>query len=126
MNFDAFCSDILNSDPMIRYTALLNKSGEKISGISRQNMTPLLNEDEQKMELYHAGQRWETRKYLDHKIGKAKYSFTEYEKIKRVTFPVDDRHLLLVSMEPNANHLEVVDKILKIILKNNLPDMQAK
>ena len=109
----------MNSDPLIRYTALLDRSGEKISGGYRPNLIPLLSEEEQKMELYHAGQRWESRNYLNHKIGRAKYSITEYEKIKRVTFPVDERHLLLVSMEVNAPHSEIVGKILEMILKNN-------
>ena len=109
----------MNADQMIRFTAVLNRNGEKISGGHRPNLTPLLTEDEQKMELYHAGQRWETRNYMDHKMGKAKYSMTEYDKIKRATFPLDERHILLVSMDSNSQHQEIINNIMGLILKNN-------
>jgi hypothetical protein len=37
----------------------------------------------------------------------------EYEKIKRITFPLDLDHLLLVTTEVDAEHVKVIDRILQ-------------
>jgi hypothetical protein len=36
----------------------------------------------------------------------------EYEKIKRVTIPIDENHLLLVTMEVIADHNSIIKQIL--------------
>lgn len=38
---------------------------------------------------------------------------TEYEKIKRITFPLGRDHLLLVTTEVAGDHVKVIDNILK-------------
>ena len=119
MDFTKFCDDVMSLDSNIRFSMILNKNGEKVTGDHRKDITPLLNEDEQKMELFHAGQRWASRQNLIHRIGKAKYSITEYEKVKRITFPVDDKHLLLVSTEVTSDHQKTINSILNLITKIN-------
>ena len=109
----------MGSDNMIRYSAVLDKNGQKVSGGYRAGLDPLLSDEEQKMELYHAGQRWESRKNLIHKIGKAQFSLTEYDKIKRIAFPVDKKHLLLVSAEREADHNNIIGTIRNLILQND-------
>jgi hypothetical protein len=37
----------------------------------------------------------------------------EYEKIKRITFPLDPDHLLLVTTEVDADHTKIIENILK-------------
>jgi hypothetical protein len=39
----------------------------------------------------------------------------EYEKIKRITAPLDNDHLLLVTTEVDADHQSVIAKVLKLI-----------
>jgi len=39
----------------------------------------------------------------------------EYEKIKRITAPLDNDHLLLVTTEVDADHQNVIAKVLKLI-----------
>ena len=40
----------------------------------------------------------------------------EYEKLKRITIPLDDNsHLLLVSTEVDAEHGRIIDKVLKSV-----------
>jgi len=104
-------------DPLIRYTAVINRSGEKIAGGYQEDITTLLSEDEQKMELYHAGRRWISRNNLIHKIGKAKYSLTEYEKLKRITFPLDEKSILLVSTEITSDDHKIIKDILNLVSK---------
>ena len=39
----------------------------------------------------------------------------EYDKLKRITIPIDEKHLLMLTTETNANHTNVIDKILKLL-----------
>ena len=40
----------------------------------------------------------------------------EYEKVKRITIPLEDNsHLLLVTTEVNADHSGVIDQVLKSV-----------
>jgi len=88
---------------------------EKNKGGFRQNTTSFLSPDEIKMSLFYAGQRWDTRTHLTHRIGKAKYSIPEYEKVKQFTLPVDNKHLLLISTETNANSDKIIENASKLI-----------
>ena len=102
-------------DSTIRYAVIQNSTGEKIHGGFRDGVNPILNEDELKMMHYYASQRWQTRKNIEHKLGNTKYAMAEYDKLKRITFPIDEKHLLMLTTEINTNHTEVIRKILKLI-----------
>jgi hypothetical protein len=59
----------------------------------------------------HAVNAWKSRSQLAPKIGKGKYVLVEYEKIKRITMPFGDRHLVYVTTEPQANHVHIISEI---------------
>ena len=60
--------------------------------------------------------RWALRNALSPKVGKGRYAMAEYEKVKRITIPLDDNsHLLLVTTEVNADHDIIIDKVLKSV-----------
>ena len=115
MDFERLYDEILGIDESIRYAVLLSNTGEKICGGYRDGMTPLLNEDELKMVHFYAEQRWNTRKNLTHKIGKTKYAMAEYDKLKRMTFPINDKYLLMATTEIDTDHQEVIRGILNLI-----------
>ncbi|MDH3677797.1 MAG: hypothetical protein OEQ12_05790 [Nitrosopumilus sp.] len=105
----------MSIDFTIRYVAIQNNTGEKMYGGFRNGINPVLNEDELKMMHYYASQRWQTRKNIEHKLGRNKYAMAEYEKLKRITFPIDDKHLLILTTEINANHTDIIEKVLESI-----------
>jgi len=39
----------------------------------------------------------------------------EYEKLKRITFPVNEEYLLLIATEINTDHTRVINKVLELI-----------
>ena len=82
MTFDTLYAEIMKLDSPIRYSVVLSNTGEKICGGYGNGMAPLLNDEELKMVHFYAGQRWDTRKNLTHKIGKTKYAMAEYNKLK--------------------------------------------
>jgi hypothetical protein len=54
---------------------------------------------------------WKSRSQLAPKIGKGKYVLPEYEKIKRITMPLGERHLVYVTTELQANHDNIISEI---------------
>lgn len=86
---------------------------EKYYSQNTGGVTNLLTPEESKRSLEMAINAWKTRSQLANKIGKGKYVLAEYEKIKRITMPLDDNHLLYVTTEVNADH----DKIIKSVPK---------
>lgn len=115
MNFDKFYEGIMSMDSTIRYVAVQNTDGEQICGHIRKGVTPYLDDDEIKMMHYYAGQRWDTRKKIAHKIGNAKYAMAEYDKIKRFTFPLDEGHLLMLTTEISSEPSNTIPKVLDLI-----------
>lgn len=119
MDYIQFQNQVMDMDKNIRFAVVLNQSGKRICGGYREHLEGFLTEDELSMVLFHAGQRWEGRKHLSHKIGNAKYSMTEYEKVKRISFPIDEKHLLLISTEIESEHAKIIQDILNLIKTNS-------
>ena len=115
MDFENLYANIIEMDSTIRYAVIQNNTGEKICGGFRENINPILNNEELKMMHYYASQRWHTRKNIEHKLGTTKYAMAEYDKLKRVTFPINEKYLLLLTMETNADHTEIINKVLSLI-----------
>ena len=115
MNFDEFYEQIMNVDESIMYAVILSKNGENLCGGYRKERTPILTEDELKMVHFYAVQRWDTRKNIEHRIGKTKYSMGEYDKMKRISFPINDRYLLMVHTEIENDHQKIISEILNLI-----------
>jgi len=115
VDFDKLFSDVLNIDSGIRYAAIQNTAGKIITGGFRENIVPILNDEELQMMHHYASQRWQTRMNIEHKLGPAKYALAEYNEIKRISFPIDEKHLLMVTTEINSDHNNVIAKILELI-----------
>ena len=115
LDFDKLYTDVMKINSTIRYAVIQNNTGEKICGGFRDNINPILNDDELKMMHYYASQRWETRKNIEHKLGNTKYAMAEYDKLKRITFPINKKYMLLLTTEIDTDHTNVIDKILELI-----------
>ncbi len=115
MDFDKLFTDVLKIDSTIRYAAIQTNTGEKIAGGFRDDINPILSDDELKMMHYYASQRWQTRKNIEHKIGHTKYAMAEYDKLKRITFPINEKYLLMLTTEIHADHTKIINKVLELI-----------
>jgi hypothetical protein len=113
--YEQLCKDILNLDPKIRYAGVCDDTGEIKYGGQREGVKNLLSPEETKRSNVQALARWGLRNALAPKVGKGKYSMTEYEKLKRITVPLEGDHLLLVTTEVDADHSKVIDRILKLL-----------
>jgi hypothetical protein len=97
--------------------------GNQIISKYRNGLTPLLTPTEIEMYAMQSVLRMNTRKDYESKLGKPIYSFTLYEKLKRVTVSLeDDEHpILLASFDTEADHENIiVSKLLPMINEEGL------
>ena len=111
MNYQKLYVDILNIDSKIRLVTICDNNGKVMFSDHRQGVKNLLSPEESKESLELAVNSWKTRSKLAPKIGKGKYVLAEYEKIKRITMPLGDNHLLYVTTEPEADHSNLINRI---------------
>ncbi len=48
-------------------------------------------------------------------VGKQRYSMIEYEKMRHITFPVDESVLLIVGTKVEVDHNVIINKILQFL-----------
>src|ERR671922_1697931 len=101
----------MNLDPQIRLVTICDMDGNILLSHHRRGMVNLLTPEESKKSLEMAVKGWKTRSELEPKIGKGKYVLAEYEKVKRITMPLGDNHLLYLTTEVNADHSRLIDRI---------------
>ena len=117
MDYNSICKDIMNIDNKVRFAAVCDESGEIKYGGQREGIPNLLSPEETKRSNIQALARWSLRNSLASKIGKGQYAMAAYEKIKRITIPLEKDHLLLVTTERDANHEEIINEVLSLIKK---------
>ncbi|MFL6419252.1 MAG: hypothetical protein ACJ71P_07550 [Nitrososphaeraceae archaeon] len=62
---------------------------------------------------------WKTRSSLAPKIGRGKYMLAEYEKVKRITMPLGQNHVLYITTEVQADHNSIIHKILELAVQKH-------
>ena len=90
---------ILGEIPSSRIAIICDHNGTILWNSIRDNTTSYLSVDETKESLRRATDSWDQRGKLSSKIGAGKYAIVAYDKIKRITIPLPNRHLLFVSLE---------------------------
>src|ERR1700739_1181742 len=100
--------DIMSLDPNIRLVTICAFNGRIMYSQHREGVKNLLSPEESNKSLELAINSWRIRAELANKIGKGKYVLAEYEKIKRLTMPLGDKHLLYVTIEVDANHSNLI------------------
>ena len=111
------CKQILELDNTIRFVGIANLEGKLIAHEYRKRLRSLLTKEESELSAMQSIIRMGTRKVLEEKIGKTIYAFASYEKVKRVTIPLDDA-ILMISFDIEANHDSIIlDRILPLIRK---------
>jgi hypothetical protein len=117
------CRQVIALDDSIRFSGIADKMGKIVASVFRDGVTPLLTDDEVEGSAIKSVLRMRTREDYEAKMGKAIYTFTLYEKVKRASIALThkDYALLFVSFDRKAHHEEIIlDKILPLLERNNL------
>jgi hypothetical protein len=120
---DSLCSKIIESDKAIRFVGISNKMGNQIISRYRSGLTPLLTPKEIEMYAMESVLRMNTRKDFESKLGKPLYSFTLYQKVKRVTITLESKEypILMASFDLEADHENIIiNKLLPMVNEEGL------
>ena len=112
--FTELCDDIFALSPRIRFVGIINRMGKLVAGGMRQGVNPLENKADSSKLFLGFALRSEMKKDFDAEFGKTIYSFSERDRIKLASFPLND-HSLRISMEKEEQHPTLIENILKMI-----------
>jgi len=118
LDYEKFCSQILETDTKIRFAAVYDEWAVRAGGGMREGLESLLSEHMEKELINLSIIDWKARKDTVKMLGKTKYTMAEYDTIKRFSFYLGDDHLLLVTTEKEVDTNVVVDEIIKLYYKN--------
>ena len=106
-------SMILEANKYVRYACICDGDGKILWNSRRNDIQSLISLEDTKASVKRACENWMVRDKLSAKIGKGKYSIVGYEKLKRVTVPMRNNHLLYVHVE--GDKPEYIGDIMKIV-----------
>jgi len=114
-------SMILEANKNVRYACICDDEGKIIWNSRRNDIQSLMTLEDTKASLKRACENWKDRDKLSAKIGRGRYAIVDYEKLKRITVPLSNNHLLYVHVE--GNKPEYIGDIMKIVsyVQKNLP-----
>jgi hypothetical protein len=122
MDYEKLCNDVLNLDAKVRFVGVCDNTGEIKNGGLKDGIKSILTDEEIKKANLISLQRWRLHNTLADRIGKARYAMEEYEKVKQITMPLEDEHLLLISTEVDANHGTIIESAIQLIISNYVKD----
>jgi hypothetical protein len=117
------CRRILSLDRSIRFAGIANRMGKVVAHQFQKGVVPVLTFEELEGSAMKSVLRMKTREDYEEKLGKAIYTFTLYERVKRASIPLQDKEyaLLIVSFENDSAHDELImSKILPLLQKEGL------
>lgn len=105
------CSMLLKESG-VRFVGFINHMGRQIAGGYRNEITPLVDEEEHKISLEHTLEIMLT-KDLDHSLGSIDSIITRRKKVMMITIPFEGTSLL-ISAEKESNPEKIIETALKI------------
>jgi hypothetical protein len=118
--FEKICNDVITLSTNIRSASVIDKMGKLIAGGMRQGVKSMESTvDSQKLYVEFA-LRSMMREEFDEEFGRTIYSFSVREKVMLASFPLDNHHILRVSIQKDeVRYYEIIESILKITANIN-------
>jgi hypothetical protein len=119
IDYNEISKKVLDLDPQVRFAGVANSKGEMIAGGHKENVEKILEGDNVNMSIHYALQKRDLYTNLAYKIGSELSSITEYEKVTMISIPVNSNDLFMVSTEPRADYLKIIDFVHSSIKSQN-------
>ena len=126
MDAENLLNRIMDSDVNIRHSIVTDTDGNMIATSHRDGVVNYLSQEETEASLKRAATAWKARKELQSKIGNGLYAVAAFEKITRITFPLEEDCLLFVSMGSDTVRMDlheggqkqIVEHVLNILSRD--------
>jgi len=110
IEYGEFFDEVLRLDQNIRFVAIYDG---QFKAKYRIDTKGYFEEGEIKSSLSEAQSRWDYRKKLSFKIGEPKFAMARYGKINRITIPLGNEGVILVTTELGADIDKLVDGVIE-------------
>ena len=126
MGLENLLERIMDSDPNIRHSIISDSEGNILATSHREGITNYLSPEETAASLKRAATAWKGREELIAKIGKGAYAVAAFEKITRMTFPLEGDKLIFVSVGSESVRMDlheggqkqIVEHVLNILSRD--------
>ena len=109
-----FLDEVLKVDQNIRLTAIHDG---QFKAKYQKGIEGYFDKEEIKSSLIEAQNRWDLRKKKSFKIGAPKFAMAQYGKIIRITIPLGNEGVILVTTELGVDVNKLVEEIIEIRTK---------
>ncbi len=89
---------LMDFNESIRFAAISNNDGEILWHSQREGIKNIIPLDETKKTIRRAIEGWKENRRITENVGTGLYTIVSYEKIKRITVPLDEQNLLFISV----------------------------
>lgn len=115
----AFSKQILDLHSSIRWVGIANKFGVLVNVEQRQDLHPLLSDEENEEYASATVTRQKTRTKFEPKVGKLVYAAARYQKLNRATIPINDDYYLLISLDAELKTFDdlIMQKIVPLLVE---------
>ncbi len=83
----------------VRFAAVCDTDGQILWHSQRDDVKNIIPLAETKKTVKRAAKSWESRNGLEPQTGRGMYAIASYEKIKRITIPLNKDNLLFISLD---------------------------
>src|ERR687886_1308912 len=104
LKFDRICDEIFAHSPTVRSAIVIDKMGRLVAGGMRKGIASMEEKDDTQKLYVQFALRSVMREVFDEQFGKTLYSFSERERIKLASFPLDDQYIARVSIEKKESY----------------------
>lgn len=110
IDYGKFFEEIMDIDPNIRFAASYDG---QFNAKYRDGIQGYFNDEEVRSFLSKAQKRWDSRKQMSLKIGDPKFAMAQYGKVNRITIPLENDGVILVTTEIGVDINKVVTGIIE-------------
>jgi hypothetical protein len=96
--YEKLLNMLMDFDEAIRFAAVANSTGEILWHSQRKGVKNIVSFKDTKQTLLRAINAWKENFRIQNLVGSGLYSISSYEKIKRITVPLDNGNVLFLSM----------------------------
>ena len=111
IDYGKFFEEIMKLDQNIRFVATYDG---QFNAKFREGVHGYFSDDEIKSFLSKAQKRWDSRKQMSLKVGDPKFAMAQYDKVIRITIPLDNDGVILVTSEIDIDISKLVAGIIEI------------
>ena len=108
---DKILENVMHTDKQIRYATIFDNAGNEIMTSIREGVEPFLNEADTKETLHYAANAWKIRRTFEPKVGKGRYVLAVYDKLRRLTMPLGDKYLLMVTWGIEGGSAQIIEHL---------------